>query len=172
VTLHPKKSPDVSLGYDTVINTAHASGQHPSRDIQIRSRICLVPRAEPRQCGTGGKMWLGQIAKRGDPYLRTVLIHGARSVMRHTRVPTAWQKAIQERRPARRGNGPGKQDGMNCMGYPAAMPSTVSLIIGLACSRRLLQDVAALRRHDLHGKRASLSRLRVPCWPSAVTLSA
>jgi transposase len=54
----------------------------------------------PRQSGTGGKVWLGRISKRGDPYLRTLLIHGARSVMYHSKVPSAWQKAIQERRPA------------------------------------------------------------------------
>ena len=54
----------------------------------------------PRQSGTGGKIRLGSISKRGDPYLRTLLIHGARSVLCHTKVPTAWQKGIQERRPA------------------------------------------------------------------------
>jgi len=54
----------------------------------------------PRQSGTGGKVRLGSISKRGDPYLRTLLIHGARSVLLHAKVPTAWQKGIQERRPA------------------------------------------------------------------------
>ncbi len=54
----------------------------------------------PRQSGTGGKVRLGGISKRGDPYLRTLLIHGARSVLWHTKVPTAWQSAIQARRPA------------------------------------------------------------------------
>ena len=54
----------------------------------------------PRQSGTGGKVRLGSISKRGDPYLRTLLIHGARSVMYHAKVPTAWQRAIQARRPA------------------------------------------------------------------------
>ena len=34
-----------------------------------------------------------------DSYLRTLLIHGARSVLCHTKVPTPWQSAIQERRP-------------------------------------------------------------------------
>ena len=53
----------------------------------------------PRQSGTGGKVRLGSISKRGDPYLRTLLIHGARSVLCHAKVPTAWQKGIQERRP-------------------------------------------------------------------------
>jgi transposase len=54
----------------------------------------------PRQNGTGGKVRLGSISRRGDPYLRTLLIHGARSVMCHAKVPTAWQKGLQERRPA------------------------------------------------------------------------
>ena len=54
----------------------------------------------PRQTGTGGKIRLGSISRRGDPYLRTLLIHGARSVMSRAKVPTAWQKAIQARRPA------------------------------------------------------------------------
>jgi transposase len=54
----------------------------------------------PRQNGTGGKIRLGSISRRGDPYLRTLLIHGARSVLCHAKVPTGWQKAIQERRPA------------------------------------------------------------------------
>ena len=40
----------------------------------------------PRQSGTGGKIRLGSISKRGDPYLRTLLIHGARSVMYHAKV--------------------------------------------------------------------------------------
>lgn len=54
----------------------------------------------PRQSGTGGKIRLGSISKRGDPYTRTLLIHGARSVLCHTKLPTAWQKEIQARRPA------------------------------------------------------------------------
>jgi transposase len=33
----------------------------------------------PKQCSTGGKTKLGGISKRGDRYLRTILIHGARS---------------------------------------------------------------------------------------------
>jgi transposase len=54
----------------------------------------------PRQTGTGGKTRLGSISKRGDPYVRTLLIHGARSVVCRTKVPTAWQAAIRARRPA------------------------------------------------------------------------
>jgi len=54
----------------------------------------------PRQSGTGGKVRLGSISKRGDPYLRTLLIHGARSVMWHAKAPSAWQQQIRARRPA------------------------------------------------------------------------
>jgi hypothetical protein len=35
----------------------------------------------PRQVGTGGKVTLGKISKRGDTYLRALLIHGARSAI-------------------------------------------------------------------------------------------
>ena len=35
----------------------------------------------PRHEGTGGKATLGCISKRGDVYLRTMLIHGARTVV-------------------------------------------------------------------------------------------
>ena len=54
----------------------------------------------PRQSGTGGKVRLGSISKRGDPYLRTLLIHGARSVMCHAKAPSAWLTQVQARRPA------------------------------------------------------------------------
>jgi transposase len=53
----------------------------------------------PRQSGTGGRIRLGSISKRGDPYLRTLLIHGARSVLCHAKEPTIWQTEIQARRP-------------------------------------------------------------------------
>lgn len=35
----------------------------------------------PREHSSGRKRQLGSITKRGDPYLRTLLIHGARSVL-------------------------------------------------------------------------------------------
>lgn len=37
----------------------------------------------PAHYGTGGRVRLGGISKRGDAYMRTQLIHGARSVLRH-----------------------------------------------------------------------------------------
>lgn len=46
---------------------------------QLSAYLGLVP----RQCSTGGKPRLGSITKRGDGYLRQLLIHGARSVICH-----------------------------------------------------------------------------------------
>jgi transposase len=57
----------------------------------------------PRQSGTGGRVKLLGISKRGDPYLRTLLIHGARSVLtqqaRTNCQPDPWLNALLARRP-------------------------------------------------------------------------
>jgi transposase len=57
----------------------------------------------PRQSGTGGRVRLLGISKRGDPYLRTLLIHGARAVvLRESRVDRErdpWLKELLSRRP-------------------------------------------------------------------------
>ena len=39
------------------------------------------------------------ISKRGDTYLRTLLIHGARSVLINAKAPTAWRLQLAKRRP-------------------------------------------------------------------------
>jgi transposase len=39
----------------------------------------------PREFSSGLRRYLGRISKRGDGYLRTLLIHGARSVLHHAR---------------------------------------------------------------------------------------
>ncbi len=54
----------------------------------------------PKQTGTGGKVRLGGISKRGDTYLRTLLIHGARSALAHAKEPGPWLEQIKQRRPA------------------------------------------------------------------------
>ena len=53
----------------------------------------------PRQSGSGGKVNLHGISKRGDSYLRTLLIHGARVVYRHHGQTNPWLKQMGERRP-------------------------------------------------------------------------
>lgn len=51
----------------------------------------------PRQRGTGGKVRLGGISKRGDNYLRTPLIYGARSVLFNAKDKSAWGALLGRR---------------------------------------------------------------------------
>jgi transposase len=56
----------------------------------------------PKQYSTGGKTRLGRITKQGDRYLRTLLVMGARSVLRmagkrHDRI-SRWALSVRERR--------------------------------------------------------------------------
>lgn len=53
----------------------------------------------PSQVGSGGRVKLLGISKRGDTYLRTLLIHGARSVLLHTKEPGKWIEELGKRRP-------------------------------------------------------------------------
>jgi len=52
----------------------------------------------PRQSGTGGLIRQLGLSKRGDSYLRTLLIHGARSVMVRGK-HSPWVAALLKRRP-------------------------------------------------------------------------
>jgi transposase len=56
----------------------------------------------PRLSGTGGKVHCGGISKRGDPYVRTLLVHGARSVISHqlrAKRLSPWLSQLLARRP-------------------------------------------------------------------------
>lgn len=54
----------------------------------------------PRQTGTGGRVRQLGISKRGDAYLRTLLMHGARSVVRSDRgARWPWLIELLKRRP-------------------------------------------------------------------------
>ena len=65
---------------------------------QVSAWLGMVPRHE----GTGGKATLGRISKRGDVYLRTLLIHGARAVItafeKKPDQPDGWLKRLLARR--------------------------------------------------------------------------
>ncbi len=56
----------------------------------------------PRQHSSGGKLRLGPITKRGDRYLRTLLVHGARALLRvvarKTDARSAWAVRLMQRR--------------------------------------------------------------------------
>ena len=53
----------------------------------------------PRQNSSGDRQVLGGISKRGDSYVRTLLIHGARSLTRWRRKSWPWLAELMMRRP-------------------------------------------------------------------------
>jgi transposase len=53
----------------------------------------------PRQHSSGGKERLGGISKAGDGYLRRLLVHGARAVMRWQGKTSPWLAGLLKRRP-------------------------------------------------------------------------
>ena len=57
----------------------------------------------PEHSGTGGKTRVGHLSKRGDGYLRTLLIHGARSVITHSKQKPKWLEQIRPASPRLRG---------------------------------------------------------------------
>ena len=65
---------------------------------QVSAWLGLVP----RQASTGGKTVLLGISKRGDCYLRSLLIHGARAVMRYAKTKDEeryqWVRQVMHRR--------------------------------------------------------------------------
>lgn len=63
----------------TAIVAAVGDARQFSSGRQFAAWLGLVP----RQHSSGGKALLGAITKRGDTYLRTLLVHGARSVIQH-----------------------------------------------------------------------------------------
>jgi len=83
----------------TAIVAAIGNGSAFRKGREFASWLGLVP----RQHSTGGKARLLGISKRGNSYLRKILIHGARSAvvrMKRERAPLgAWLDALQTRAP-------------------------------------------------------------------------
>jgi len=82
----------------SAITASVASGHEFSNGRQFAAWLGLVP----RQNSTGGKTRLGRITKRGDAYLRTLLMLGARAVLQTAAQKTdrlsRWAVALRERR--------------------------------------------------------------------------
>ena len=79
-----------------VTSLGNAKGFHNGR--QVAAWLGIVP----RQDSSGGKPKLLGISKHGDVYLRTLLIHGARSLLRHLehrpQQADSWLKRLMLRR--------------------------------------------------------------------------
>jgi transposase len=82
----------------SAITASVASGHEFANGRQFAAWLGLVP----RQYSTGGKMRLGRITKRGDPYLRTLLMLGARAVLQSAARKrdrlSRWALALRTRR--------------------------------------------------------------------------
>ena len=78
--------------------TIYGNGSEFKNGRAVSASLGLVP----KQHSSGGKHNLQGISKRGDSYLRTLLIHGARAVMRvskHKETPLSqWIKRIEQTR--------------------------------------------------------------------------
>ena len=68
---------------------------------QVASYLGLTP----RERSSGERRYVGRISKKGNRYMRTLLIHGARSVLRYARLRTekkgrlqTWACAVADRR--------------------------------------------------------------------------
>jgi transposase len=82
----------------SALTASIASGHEFANGRQFAAWLGLVP----RQYSTGGKARLGRITKRGDAYLRTLLMLGARAVLHRAAQKTdrlsRWVMALQARR--------------------------------------------------------------------------
>ena len=82
----------------SAITASIATGHDFTNGRQFAAWLGLVP----RQYSTGGKTRLGRITKRGDAYLRTLLMLGARAVLqsagRQADRLSRWAIALRARR--------------------------------------------------------------------------
>jgi transposase len=79
----------------SAITASIATGHEFANGRQFAAWLGLVP----RQYSTGGKSRLGRITKRGDAYLRTLLMLGARAVLQSAAHRLSrWALALQARR--------------------------------------------------------------------------
>lgn len=88
-------------GVGPLVSTAYAATVGDPRVFKNGRQVAAWLGLVPRHCGTGGKTRLLGISKRGDRYLRMLLIHGARAVVRwaptHTDPLSSWVKQLSQR---------------------------------------------------------------------------
>jgi transposase len=88
-------------GIGPITATAMIASVGDARQFENGRQLAAWLGIVPKQHSTGGKARLLGISKRGDRYLRTLLIHGARAVVRIAERKAdaeAWIKRLLERR--------------------------------------------------------------------------
>lgn len=87
--------PGIGVMGATALAATLGDGQGWRNAREFAASLGLVP----RHSGSGGKVSMGGISKRGDPYLRTLLTNGARAVLCSPKGPPIWAQALLLRRP-------------------------------------------------------------------------
>lgn len=87
-------------GVGVVIASAMAASARDPGDFKSGRHFAAWLGLVPRQNSTGGVDRLGGISKRGNGYLRRLLIHGSRSIMRWRGKSWIWLARLRGRRPA------------------------------------------------------------------------
>lgn len=89
-------------GIGPITATAMIASVGDIREFQNGRQFAAWLGLVPRQWSSGGKNRLGRITKRGDVYLRTLLVHGARAVIRFAENKedrkSLWIKDVKARR--------------------------------------------------------------------------
>jgi transposase len=89
-------------GIGPITATALVADLGDARQFKRGREVSAFLGLTPRQHSSGGKERLSGISKRGDTYLRTLLIHGARAVLRtagnKTYPRSRWVMRVSERR--------------------------------------------------------------------------
>ena len=89
-------------GIGPVVATALVAAVGNAREFINGRHLAAWLGLVPRQCSSGGKERLLGISKRGDRYLRTLLIHGARATVHRARHKTdarsRWIWSLEQRR--------------------------------------------------------------------------
>ena len=90
--------PGIGLITATALVATIGDGSQFKSGRELAAWLGLVP----RHTASGNKQRLGRISKRGDGYLRRLLVHGARTVLRWRQAKdnhSPWLKAMLQRRP-------------------------------------------------------------------------
>src|SRR5215471_4734716 len=89
-------------GIGPVVATALVAAVGSAKEFTNGRHLAAWLGLVPRQCSSGGKERLLGISKRGDRYLRALLIHGARATVHHARRKTdarsRWIMSLEQRR--------------------------------------------------------------------------
>jgi transposase len=87
-------------GYGPILSSAMAAMVVDPAAFRRSSDFAASLGLVPRQEGTGGKLWLGPISKRGNGYLRRLLVNGATSLINSKRAKQdPWLKKLLASKP-------------------------------------------------------------------------